>query len=182
MCPCKQVLAFGLKWSNFKDLQLQEALLKSLPPESLENSNTSALRVPLLFCSLAIPSSASTCYILLWPLPSNHLAIFWCFFQVSNIGKRAFPPFSRRYSELFHLKNLIYLNLNAQNYYFKCGCYYIDLMHALILCCSLSSKYKKKANLILGNCTSTWFIRHFEQSKRASEIVWCIRKELNHFS
>lgn len=27
-----------------------------------------------------------------------------------------------------------------------------------------------------------WFIRHFEQGKRASEIVWCIRKKLNQFS
>lgn len=53
---------------------------------------------------------------------------------------------------------------------------------SLILSCSLSSKYKKKANFVLGNCTSTWLIRRFEQGKKASEIVLCIRKELNQVS
>lgn len=42
---------------------------------------------------------------------------------------------------------------------------------SLILCCSLNSKYEKKANFILGNYPSTWFIRHFERGKKASEIV-----------
>lgn len=33
---------------------------------------------------------------------------------------------------------------------------YKDKDLSLVLCCSLSSKYKKKANLILGNCISVF--------------------------
>lgn len=56
--------------------------------------------------SLAQPQVATSCC-------GQYLAIILLSFQVSNLRKRALPPFFRLYSEFFHFKNLKYLNLNA---------------------------------------------------------------------